>query len=42
VVAGGAGGLAYLGVLVLLRSEELGAVVGLVRRRTKNDADVSP
>jgi hypothetical protein len=42
LVAGGAGGLVYLGVLLLLRSEELGAVVGLVRGRTKDDADVSP
>ncbi len=42
VVAGGAGALAYLGVLVLLRSDELGAVVALVRRRTKDAEDVSP
>jgi putative peptidoglycan lipid II flippase len=41
-VAGVAGALAYLGVLLLLRSEELGAVVGLVRRRTKDAEDVSP
>ncbi len=42
VVAGAAGALAYLGVLVLMHSEELGAVVGLVRRRAKDPADVSP
>ncbi len=41
-IAGAAGALAYLGVLVLLRSEELGAVVGLVRQRTKDGEDVSP
>ena len=32
----------YLAVLSLLRSDELGAIVGIVRRRTKASADVSP
>jgi putative peptidoglycan lipid II flippase len=41
LVAGTAGGLAYLGVLVLLRSDELRAIVTLVRGRGRA-ADVSP
>ena len=41
-VAATAGALAYLAVLSLLRSDELGAIVGIVRRRTKASADVSP
>ncbi len=42
VVAGGAGVGVYLLVLAALRSEELGALIDLVRRRRARPADVSP
>jgi putative peptidoglycan lipid II flippase len=41
-VAGVVAGGVYLGVLALLRSEELGSIVTLVRRRGARAADVSP
>jgi putative peptidoglycan lipid II flippase len=41
-VAGTAGALAYLGMLAVLRSDELGAIVAIVRRRAKASAEVSP
>ena len=42
VVAGGAGILVYVGILAAMRSEELRAIVDLVRRRPSGVADVSP
>jgi putative peptidoglycan lipid II flippase len=42
VVAAAAGGAVYLGVLALTRSEELSAIVGMLRKRGTPVADVSP
>ena len=41
-VAAMAGGLGYVLVLAVTRSEELGAILGMIRRRGRNVADVSP
>jgi len=42
LIAAAAGGLGYVLVLAATRSEELGAIVGMIRRRGRNVADVSP
>jgi putative peptidoglycan lipid II flippase len=42
IVAGAAGAAVYIAVLLSLRANELGAIVGLVRRRGKGGANVSP
>ena len=42
VVAGGAGGLVYLAVLMLMRADELHAILDIVRRGRSQSADVSP
>jgi len=42
VAAATAGGLVYIGVLALTRSEELRSLLDLVRRRGAMPVDVSP